>query len=136
MINERENREEIYRTRRKYPWITGTLTLSNCFSLTELLPYFFKVNSSPLPLPNPCFRNISHLDPRLLGEEYFIWSDRKSPLIEISISVHLLVHTQSHEGKYFGQKLQFFPPPQTRICQFLSYFFLPTSVKIFMASFK
>ena len=37
--------------------------------------------------------------------------------------------------RYFAQKLQFFTPPQTKICQFLS-FFLQTSVKIFMASLK
>ena len=48
---------------------------------------------------------------------------------------HVMNRSLPHDkGKCFGQKFQFFPPPETKTCQFLPWFFLLASVKICMAS--
>ena len=41
-----------------------------------------------------------------------------------------------NKGKYCGQNFQFFPSSQTKTCQFLPCFLLPTLVQIFIASWK
>ena len=51
--------------------------------------------------------------------------------------MELLLFTEwKYKGKYFGQKFKFFPPPGTKICQFLPCFFTPVPLKIFITYFK
>ena len=66
-----------------------------------------------------------------ISQDDFFQKDWKVRLLWLKVW-----HSLKHKGKYFGQNFQFFPHPQTETCQFLPCFYLPTPVKIFMASSK
>ena len=61
--------------------------------------------------------------------EFKTIADRQYFESTIALPIH-------YKGKYFGQKFQFFPLLKQKHANFFPVFFLPTSVKIFMASFK
>ena len=66
----------------------------------------------------------------ILHKKYYLDGQQHPNVNEMMITRHNI------KGKYFGQKFQFFPPPQTKTCQFLPCFILPTPVNIYLARFK
>ena len=112
--------------------VTNTRSLKRC--LVDLYRSFLCIS---LYFQKVCLIILSNFNyDQLFLQTKFVVSHSTAPGTHLR---HLIPGTRRNfylKGKYFCQNFQFFPPPQTKTCQFLLCFFSPTLVKIFIAFLK